>query len=150
MEPNGTNKTTPKHLLIDAEYVERLRPCDTQDGSQGLIEGVPDNIGLGISFGCENQEWLMTKSVQSELTRDEVWMGILEHGLANWGDVDEATAEANFQALTHGGELKSTYHTVSGVRFEIVTNVERDCTSIHLAGEHPVWSRSEPELGPEF
>ncbi len=64
-------------------------------------------------------------------------MSVLKHSDAEWGNVSPETAEANFRALEFGGELRSVYYTLSGVRFAIIMNAERTRTTIQLEQERP-------------
>jgi hypothetical protein len=62
------------------------------------------------------------------LNEDEIWAALLTHSRALWGAVCSETAEANFQALRFGGELRSAFHTDKGVHRTVVTNAERTRT----------------------
>lgn len=121
-------------LLIDGEYVAKLRAF-YRNGLDGLILG--DARAFNVSLGFENGAWIVSEAAQAVLTRDEVWIVLVKHGCADWGDVGQETAEANFLALEYGGELRSAYHTVGGARFTIITNAERTRTTLQLEQELP-------------
>lgn len=132
----GTGPVSPyAEFLIDGAYVATLRAF-YRAGFDGLVRKEDaDTSGLSLAF-CLG-DIIVSDAALAALTVDERWVAYLRHSQANWGNVGPETAEANFQALQYGGELRSAYHTPSGVRFTIITNSERTRTSIQLEDEPP-------------
>ncbi len=122
-------------LLLDAEYITRLRPTSRSE-LDGLVIGDPK--AFSVTLGFEKGGWVVSKAAQAALTGDEVWVAMLKHLSDDWGNVEQETAEANFLALEHGGELRSAYYTSKGVLFTIVTNAARTRTAIQLEREYSV------------
>lgn len=71
-----------------------------------------------------------------ELCRYGVDLGPLfdRHASGDWGDADEATRQANEQALQDGGRIMSVYHP-NGRRVWIVSEADRSRTVAMLPHE---------------
>ena len=72
----------------------------------------------------------------SQLTPEDILMGIQRHQAGDWGDVNEADREANDLALIEGTRLWSVYHAASGVEFQIITEANRSVTTVLLPEDY--------------
>ncbi len=52
------------------------------------------------------------------------------HATGDWGDMSEADAQANDDALATGDRLLSSYRTRSGVKIWIITEADRSATTL--------------------
>ena len=58
------------------------------------------------------------------------------HHCGDWGDLDAEDKQANEDALTDGTRLLSCYHVGNGRRIYIITEWDREMTSILLPAEY--------------
>ena len=77
-----------------------------------------------------------TPAASAVLTRTEMRIALLRHGIGDWGDLSPEDRSANDDALARGGRLLSAYHSASGARFHVVTEADRSATTILLPSEH--------------
>ncbi len=61
---------------------------------------------------------------------------LARHLRGDWGDVDEADAQANDHALTVDGRVLSAYTLKSGQRLWLITEADRSSTCLLLPDEY--------------
>ena len=77
-----------------------------------------------------------TPSALSQLTQEDILMGIGRHQAGDWGDVSNEGRTANDRALADGTRIWSAYHAASGAVFWVITEADRRTTTILLPGEY--------------
>ena len=77
-----------------------------------------------------------TPNALSQLTQDDILLGIQRHQAGDWGDVDSHDREANNRALIEGTRLLSVYHASNGVTFWIITEADRSATTVLLPEDY--------------
>jgi hypothetical protein len=61
---------------------------------------------------------------------------LVRHVAGDWGEVGRGDWKANDQALQYGERLLSAYTTALGVKFWVLTEADRRCTTLLLPGEY--------------
>ncbi|MGC4033480.1 MAG: hypothetical protein QM754_17460 [Tepidisphaeraceae bacterium] len=61
---------------------------------------------------------------------------IARHRAGDWGDVCDQDSRANDDALRHGGRIVSAYAVSLGVRVWVITESDREATTILLPAEY--------------
>jgi hypothetical protein len=92
------------------------------------------------SAGSESKFYLgkfsMTASASQTLDLEDVLIALKRHHEGDWGDLcDEDTASNEF-ALQNGGRLFSAYHDPKGVKFWIITEADRNSTTVLLPDDY--------------
>lgn len=77
-----------------------------------------------------------TPNALSQLTREDILMGIQRHQAGDWGDLSTEDKAANDRALVERTRLFSAYHSVAGVKFWLITEASRKVTTILLPGDY--------------
>jgi hypothetical protein len=77
-----------------------------------------------------------TAAVDRELVREDIITALERHGNGDWGDVCPEDREANETALATGGRLFSVYHDRRGVKFWIITEADRNATTVLLPDDY--------------
>jgi hypothetical protein len=77
-----------------------------------------------------------TPNALSQLTQEDILMGIQRHQAGDWGEVDEHDHIANERALVQGTRLVSAYRTAGGVRFWLITEADRSVTTVLLPEDY--------------
>ena len=75
---------------------------------------------------------VMTQSVSQTLSLGDIGTALLRHARGDWGDVCAEDREANESALWDGLRLFSVYHDRKGVKFWIITEADRNTTTVLL------------------
>jgi hypothetical protein len=78
----------------------------------------------------------ITPNAKEKLSHEEVLAGLKRHMMADWGELDDEDKAANNAALSDGGRLFSAYHTASGTKFWIITEADREHTTILLPEDY--------------
>ena len=76
---------------------------------------------------------LSTPNALSQLTQDDILMGIQRHQAGDWGDGDNG---ANERALIEGLRLWSVYRAANGTRFWLITEADRSATTVLVPGDY--------------
>ena len=79
---------------------------------------------------------LATPGVLNATTQTERNIAFNRHAHGDWGDVVGEDWRSNDLALQAGERLISVYHTLSGVKFWIITEADRSATTILLPHEY--------------
>ena len=77
-----------------------------------------------------------TPNALSQLTQEDILMGIRRHQAGDWGDVDDDDRQANERALIEGTWLWSVYHAANGVKFWLITEADRSATTVLLPEDY--------------
>lgn len=73
---------------------------------------------------------------KGQLDHDDVWRAVFRHRTGDWGDLCDEDKASNEEALRTGGRLLSAYHDGYGVKFWIITEADRNSTTILLPAEY--------------
>lgn len=73
--------------------------------------------------------------VSAEIPIEEYVIALGRHFKGDWGDVDEFDWEVNNHAVNHGGSLLSAYRSSKDVRFFVMTEANREVTTVFLASD---------------
>ncbi len=77
-----------------------------------------------------------TPNALQHLTTQDITQALQRHLTADWGEMDAEDCQANDRALAEGGRLFSAYHSATGVKFWIITEAGRHCTTILLPEDY--------------
>ena len=77
-----------------------------------------------------------TPNALSQLTQDDILMGIQRHQAGDWGEVDEHDRQENELSLKQGFRLLSVYRAANGVKFWIITEADRSATTVLLPEDY--------------
>lgn len=77
-----------------------------------------------------------TPGVKASISELELLTALRRHAARDWGDVCQEDAQANDDALVHGGRLLSRYRTKDGVIFWFITEADRSATTALLPDEY--------------
>lgn len=77
-----------------------------------------------------------TPNALSQLTQEDILMGIRRHQAGDWGDVNEHDRQAKDLALIEGTRLWSVYHAANGVKFWIITEADRSASTVLLPEDY--------------
>jgi len=69
-----------------------------------------------------------TPNAMSQLTKEDILMGLKRHQSGDWGDVSENDRQANDRALIEDTRLFSVYHAVSSIKVWLITEADRSTT----------------------
>lgn len=81
-------------------------------------------------------ELLITKNAKEQLHIPDVVDAITRHATGDYGIIPEEDKEANMEALETGDRLLSAYTDRNGVKFWIITEGDRYCTTILLPEDY--------------
>lgn len=73
---------------------------------------------------------------KDQLDHEDVWRAVFRHRAGDWGDLCDEDKASNEEALRIGGRLFSAYHDSYGVKFWIITEADRNATTILLPEEY--------------
>lgn len=79
---------------------------------------------------------MATRGVLNTIPLIEVADALSRHKKGDWGDVSMEDWLSNNYALSHGERLLSSYRTVEGVKFWIITEADRSATTVLLPEEY--------------
>lgn len=79
---------------------------------------------------------VITPNAFARIGADEAQKGLDRHWEGDWGEVDEHDREANEIALKERLRLLSVYRTSDGVKFYIITEADRSCTTVLLPEDY--------------
>ena len=81
-------------------------------------------------------ELLITRGAKEKLHLPDAVNAIVRHQNGDYGEVSEEDKEANREALETGDRLLSAYIDRNGVRFWIITEADRYCTTVLLPEDY--------------
>lgn len=79
---------------------------------------------------------VMTESAAQTLSLHDIATALLRHARGDWGDVCTEDRDANESALWEAGRLHSVYHDRKGVKFWIITESDRNTTTVLLPEDY--------------
>jgi hypothetical protein len=79
---------------------------------------------------------LATPGVTARASHTEIIAALARHAAGDWGEVNDDDKRANEEALRVGARLLSAYATVAGTKFWIITEADRQSTTILLPEEY--------------
>jgi hypothetical protein len=71
-----------------------------------------------------------------EMNHYRIFTLLLRHLTGDWGEIPDADAEANQEALKNGSRILSSYPQPSGARIWIITEADRSATTVLLPEEY--------------
>lgn len=77
-----------------------------------------------------------TPNALSQLTQEDILMGIKRHQAGDWGQVDEHDRQENELSLKQGFRLLSVYHAANGTKFWVITEADRSATTVLLPEDY--------------
>lgn len=81
-------------------------------------------------------ELLITRGAKEKLHIPDALAALVRHKNGDYGEVSEEDKEANREALATGDRLLSAYIDRNGVRFWIITEADRYCTTVLLPEDY--------------
>lgn len=79
---------------------------------------------------------VITAQAALDLPVEDIHWALHRHARGDWGDVDPHDQEQNRLALEGGGMLLSVYRARNGTKFWIVTEGNRDSTTVMLPEDY--------------
>lgn len=79
---------------------------------------------------------LITPNAMSKLSNADVLSAISRHARGDWGVVNAEDKLANERALIEESRLLSSYRSLSGVKFWIITEADRSATTVLLPEDY--------------
>ena len=77
-----------------------------------------------------------TPNALAHLSQDDILLGIQRHQAGDWGDVPAGNCAANERALIEAARLWSVYRSAAGVKFWLITEANRQTTTILLPEDY--------------
>ena len=77
-----------------------------------------------------------TANALAVLSQDDILAAIQRHQAGDWGDVPEEDRQENELSLQQGSRLLSAYSSAQGVKFWIITEADRDSTTVLLPEDY--------------
>jgi len=90
-------------------------------------------------------EVLFSLAATTDIVAEDVSLALKRHRFGDWGDVSASDKLANEDALQFGGRLFSAYQDRKQVKFWIITEHDRNQTSVLLPDDYkllntqPTW-----------
>ena len=78
----------------------------------------------------------ITAAAAQVVSSQEVLQAVARHATGDWGDLDTHDWAANEKALRNGGRLLSVYETNGGSRFYVITESDRQVTTLLLPEDY--------------
>ena len=78
----------------------------------------------------------VTPAASYVVTDDEIRTSLRRHVLGDWGEVCENDREENELSLREGFRLMSIYRTRFGIKYWIITEADRDTTTVLLPEDY--------------
>lgn len=77
-----------------------------------------------------------TSNSLSQLNPSDVLVALGRHAQGDWGDLGKDDWAENERSLHDGERLFSVYHDRNGIRFYVVTEADRECSTILLPEDY--------------
>ena len=90
------------------------------------------DLGPKFSLG----QVVITANAARTLRQEDVVIAIRRHARGDWGELDEQDRQQNQAALKEGTRLLSAYHASNGVKFWIITEWNREVTTVLLPEDY--------------
>lgn len=79
---------------------------------------------------------VITTAASEALNESEINAAIERHSSGDWGDLPTQDMAMNDDSLINGGGLHSSYTSVNGIKFWIITDADRQATTILLPSDY--------------
>ena len=79
---------------------------------------------------------VITANAARTLAQEDVVIAIRRHARGDWGELDDHDRQQNQAALKEGSRLLSAYHDRNGVKFWIITEWNREVTTVLLPEDY--------------
>ena len=79
---------------------------------------------------------VITANALQTVNSDDVLTSLNRHITGDWGDLEEEDRQVNESALRSGGRLLSAYRDGTGKRFWIITESDRQSTTVLLPEDY--------------
>lgn len=106
----------------------RISFRDDENGGGGLRMPRRPRFELGRT--------LITSAAQAVLHSEDVTKALSRHHTGDWGDLDDEDKQSNERALKDGSRLLSAYHDRKGTKFYIITEWNRQFTTVMLPEDY--------------
>jgi hypothetical protein len=97
-------------------------------------------MAQSTSVNTEQKFWLgrftITDDARHKLDMEDVLIALRRHHNGDWGDLCAEDKAENETALQLGGRLFSLYHDRNGEKFWIITQPNRDATTVCLPADY--------------
>ena len=93
---------------------------------------VLNSVGGKFELG----ELVITGNAANALKAADVLSALIRHQVGDWGDLDKGDRFANEKALICGGRLFSAYTTQNDIRFWIISESNREATTVLLPQDY--------------
>jgi hypothetical protein len=77
-----------------------------------------------------------TPNALNAIPNDEILSALNRHVSGDWGELDKEDQNSNERALKNGGRLFSSYRSVTGTKFWIITEADRSSTCVLLPEDY--------------
>lgn len=81
-------------------------------------------------------ELLITPAAKKQVHLQDALKALIRHQNGDYGDLSDDDKEANREALATGDRLLSAYNDRNGVRFWIITEADRYCTTVLMPEDY--------------
>jgi len=78
----------------------------------------------------------LTAAAEKRISREDAAEAVKRHSAGDWGDVVEDDRAENERALSDGGRLFSVYHGQNGTKFWVITEANRNSTTVLLPDDY--------------
>ena len=93
---------------------------------------VLNSVGGKFELG----ELVVTGNAANTLKAADVLSALIRHQIGDWGELDKSDRYANEKALVRGGRLFSAYTTQDDIRFWIISENNREATTVLLPQDY--------------
>jgi len=77
-----------------------------------------------------------SRAATTDIVPEDAFRSLKQHRFGDWGDLCAEDKEANETALQFGGRLFSVYHDRKDVKFWIITEADRNTTTVLLPDDY--------------
>ena len=77
-----------------------------------------------------------TANATDVIPRDEMLSALARHANGDWGDLSPDDRAVNETAILEGGRIVSSYKSIKGIAFWIITEWDRSATTILLPSDY--------------
>lgn len=92
---------------------------------------------LAIPTSFQTGRIMISAGADKALTQLDTSIGLTRHCAGDWGAMDPEACRANDQALIDHTGVLSSYRSLSGLPFYIITVPDQNYTMIYLPSEQP-------------
>ncbi len=129
-----SNARRPKTLRDEyAELVTELLGEDLE-GAQSMMDDFAETGELERRLPLG--QIVMTRGVAEATTELDRISALQRHKLCDWGEVCKEDAESNDWSAANGARIISSYTSLGGVKFWIITEADRSATTLLLPEEY--------------